>query len=52
MSETRFLASSIELECPTCNTDDPADFRDCCEDPWHAEAAALLADEAGHDDPA
>lgn len=31
---------AIEMECPGCNTDDPAEFRNGCEDPWHAEAAA------------
>ena len=44
MSETRFLNSAIELECPSCNTDDPADLRNGCENDWHTEAGELLAD--------
>lgn len=45
-AQVRLAASSVELECPSCNTDDPADFRNGCEDNWHAEMSAVLSGEA------
>lgn len=39
------IVSGIELECPSCNTGDPDDYRGGCEDPWHEEAR--LAPEFG-----
>jgi hypothetical protein len=45
------IDDTAELECPSCNTDEPSDYRNGCEDSWHVDAREA-PDDDGYEMPA